>query len=77
MDSDLKFGRHIDIKVNKANKILGIIQRSFTSIDADTLIILLDQTLDHTHLEYYHSLAFPIYGAASGGCPEENNQTNA
>ena len=29
MDSDLKFEKHINSKIDTANKILGIIRRSF------------------------------------------------
>ena len=37
VDKDLKFSKHIEIQVNKANKILGLIRRSYDYLDADCL----------------------------------------
>ena len=36
-DSELKFDRHIGNAIAKANRMLGIIKRSFTFRDKDTL----------------------------------------
>ena len=35
VDSELKFDKHINTKIETANKILGIIRRSFIYLDAD------------------------------------------
>ena len=34
-DPDLKFSQHIEIQVNKAKKILGMMWRSYGYLDAD------------------------------------------
>ena len=38
MDSDLTFGDHITEKVKKANSIIAIIRRSFSSLQKDTFV---------------------------------------
>ena len=37
VDPELKFSKHIEIQVNKADNILGMLRRSYTYLDADTL----------------------------------------
>ena len=37
VDPELKFSKHIEIQVNKANKILGLIQRSYKYMDKEML----------------------------------------
>ncbi len=37
VDKDLKFSQHAEIQVNKANKILGLIRRSYDFLDGDSL----------------------------------------
>ena len=37
IDEDLKFSEHIEIQVNKANKLLGLIRRSFTHLDKESI----------------------------------------
>ena len=50
-DSKLKFSSHINEKVNKANKIMGVIRRSFKSLDLSTFAKLF-KGLVRPHLEY-------------------------
>ena len=38
VDSELKFDKHINSKIETANKVLGIIRRSFLYLSADILI---------------------------------------
>ena len=40
VDDKLKFSQHIEKQVNKANKQLGLIRRSFDYLDPDTFNIL-------------------------------------
>ena len=40
VDDRLKFDLHVKTKVCKANKILGLIRRSFDNLDKDTLTCL-------------------------------------
>ena len=37
VDTSLKFSQHVEIQVNKANKLLGLIRRSFEYLDVDTM----------------------------------------
>ena len=41
IDSELKFGRHINSKIETANKILGIIRQSFMFLNCDIFIPLI------------------------------------
>ena len=51
VDPELKFSRHIEGQVNKANKILGMIRRSYEYLDKDTLKRLF-VALVRPHLEF-------------------------
>jgi hypothetical protein len=51
VDNELKFSRHIEIQVNKANKILGLIRRSFEFLDAKSMRLLFI-ALVRPHLEF-------------------------
>ena len=42
VDPELKFSQHIERQVNKANKILGMIRRSYEFIDSYTMKRLLN-----------------------------------
>ena len=49
IDRELKFSKHIETQVNKANKIVGLVRRSFEYLDAESMKLLftrLDQTLN-------------------------------
>ena len=60
VDTGLTFDSHINQKVNKANKILGLIRRSFSYLDREMLITLY-KSLVRPHLEYCHTITYPIY----------------
>lgn len=51
VDSDLKFSKHVEIQVNKANRILGLIRRSYEYLDAESLKLLFI-ALVRPHLEF-------------------------
>ena len=51
VDNQLKFSKHVDIKINKANKLLGLIRHTFKYLNADTLITLY-KSLVRPHIEY-------------------------
>ena len=59
-DSKLKLREHISTKVNKANQILGLIFRTFTYMDKEIFLNLV-QVLSRPHLEYATSLWSPMY----------------
>ena len=40
VDSELKFDKHINNKIETANKVLGIMRRSFLYLSADILLPL-------------------------------------
>ena len=50
-DSQLKFDKHIDDKVNKAYILLGIIKINLTYLSRDAFLILY-KSLVRSHLEY-------------------------
>ena len=51
IDKELKFTQHTITQVNKANRLLGIIRRSYTYLDASSFKNLF-VTLVRPHLEY-------------------------
>ena len=51
MDSDLKFEKHINSKIDTANKILGIIRRSFMYLSAE-IFIPLYKAMVRSHFDY-------------------------
>ena len=51
VDDELKFSKHVDTKVSKANKLLGLIKHTFKHLTPDILKSLYN-TLIRPHLEY-------------------------
>jgi hypothetical protein len=51
IDPELKFSKHIETQVNKANKLLGMIRRTFEYLDAPTVKKLFT-SLVRPHLEF-------------------------
>ena len=51
MDPELKFSQHLERQVNKANRLLGLIRRSFDYLDCDTMKLLF-AALVRPHLEF-------------------------
>ena len=60
MDNKLKFDRHTEIQVNKANKMLGMIRRAYTYLDTDSMNTLY-KSIIRPLLEYGHVIAYPRY----------------
>lgn len=58
--SNLKFDQHISMTVNKANKILGLIKRTFSYLDKNSFLCLY-KSLVRSHLDYGDSIWFPVY----------------
>ena len=58
MDSDLAFAEHMTQKVKKANNIVGIIRRSFSSLEKDTFVKLFIAFV-RPHLEYCQAIWSP------------------
>ena len=59
VDPTLKFSKHCEKVVNKANQILGLIRRSFDYIDSESLTYLF-KGLVRPHLEYANSVWSPL-----------------
>jgi hypothetical protein len=59
-DPELKFRHHINSVVNKANKISGLIKRTFDYLDQET-IVRLYKTLVRPHLEYANAVWNPYH----------------
>ena len=51
IDNKLKFATHVDTAVAKANKLLGVLCRTMTYLDTNTLSLLY-KSLIRPHLEY-------------------------
>ena len=51
VDNHLKFSKHVELKISKANKLLGLIRHTFKYLNADILITLY-KTLIRPHVEY-------------------------
>lgn len=58
MDSEMAFAEHITQKVKKANSIVGIIRRSFSSLHQDTFVKLYTAFV-RPHLEYGQAIWSP------------------
>ena len=58
IDDDLTFDKHIAEKVNKANKIMGLIRRTFEYLDAE-MFCLLFRSLVRPHIEYANPVWAP------------------
>jgi len=60
VDSDLKFSCHIEMQVTKANKILGLIRRSYQFLDEECMRMLFT-ALVRPHLEFANVAWSPRY----------------
>ena len=58
IDDQLEFESHISEKINKANKMFGLLRRSFNCLDIKTFICLY-KTMVRTHLDYASSVWSP------------------
>lgn len=58
IDSKLKFDKHIQLQVNKANQTVGIIRRTFKHLDYKSFSLLF-KALVRPHLEYASSVWSP------------------
>ena len=48
---DLKWSNHVNMAVNKANRMLGIIKKTFQYLDCQSFLLLY-QSLVRPHLDY-------------------------
>ena len=60
IDEKLKFDKNTEAQANKANKVLGLIRRSFETLDKETLVWLF-KALVRPHLEYCNTVTYPVY----------------
>ena len=60
IDRNLKFNDHINQSVKKANRIVGLIRRTFTSLDCKTFPLLY-RSLVRPHLEYGNTIWAPRF----------------
>ena len=58
IDDKLKFDIHTEAHVNKANKVIGLLRRSFETLDKETLVWLFKV---RPHLEYCNTVTYPVY----------------
>ena len=66
IDNELKFHKHFAAVVKKANMKLGLIKKSFASLD-ETTVPILYTSLVRSHLEYGNLIWGPHYKADSFG----------
>ena len=60
VDEKLAFDTHTITQANKANKVVGLIRRTFDNLDAE-MLALLYKSLVRPHLEYCHAVVYPQY----------------
>lgn len=60
VDKDLKFSKHAELASNKANRLMGMIKRSFTYIEKEMFICLF-KSMVRPHLEYDNVVWSPWY----------------
>ena len=60
MDKALKFSEHISTKINKANRNLGIVFRTFTYMDKE-MFLNLYKSIVRPHLEYAATVCTPLF----------------
>ena len=72
VDDLLKFHRHTAAAVRKANSVLGIIKKGFTTLDKVTLPLLYKSMVRH-HLEHGNVIWGPNNGRKA---PKEGNKIN-
>ncbi|XP_072018255.1 uncharacterized protein [Amphiura filiformis] len=58
-DPSLTFSKHVDMVANRANRMVGIIRRTFDYINKDMLKILY-KSLVRPHLEYANCIWSPV-----------------
>ena len=58
VDSNLGFDKHINQKINKANSIMAVIRKSFTTLHQHNFVPLY-KALVSSHLDYAISIWFP------------------
>ena len=59
-DGNLKFNQHIESVVNKANKLVGIMKRTYKYLDKESFLLLY-KSLIRPHLEYANVIWSPIF----------------
>ena len=60
IDKKLKFDKHTGAQVNKANKVLGLLRRSFETLEGETIVWLF-KALVRPHLEYCNAVTYTVY----------------
>ena len=58
--NNMKFNEHITYVMNRCNKLLGLIKRTFKSLDKESFLTLY-KTLIRSILDYGGSVYFPTY----------------
>ena len=70
IDEELKFHKHISAAVSKANQILGIVKRTFDTLDKELLPLVYKHQV-RPHLEYGNAIRHPRYVADMIECNAE------
>ncbi|XP_071941143.1 uncharacterized protein [Antedon mediterranea] len=59
-DQSLKFSIHTNEAVNKANRLIGLVRRSFAYMDKDMFLPLYYKSIIRPHLEYASCIWYPL-----------------
>ncbi len=71
IDDELKFHKHVSAAVSKSNQTLGIVKRTFDTLDKELLPIVYKHQV-RTHLEYGNAIWHPRYIADMKKVKESN-----
>ena len=61
IDEKLSFNEHLNEKVNKAYRMIGIIKQNFKYLEKDAFMNLYNKAMVRSHLEYAVSVWSPRY----------------
>ena len=78
IDNELKFHQHVSATAQKANQVLGIVNRTFETLDEELLPIVY-KTQVRPHLEYGNIIWHPRYVAdilKNRKCSKTSNKIN-
>ena len=59
VQENLKFDKHISLTINRANKLVGLIKRTFSYLDQETLLTLY-KTIIRPIIDYGNIIWFPV-----------------
>ena len=79
MDTKLKFDTHTVTQANKANRVLGLIRRTFDNLDEEMLVLLYNSPVSPSSGVLSRSSLPPVCetGEDVGSCPKKSDMASA